>query len=242
MILRCAFLHHPYRIVNPTSGRAVCIHLYPGFATPRGFTMPDGSFLHAGEQHPASPCVDAARIPDAAMAIKVTVAEGFDDLVRCMVIRGIVWLNGPEAQYERQFDRNDMNATHLLLWVNGEPAGTMRIRWFGDFARFEKLSVREELRSFPAMRELAKYAMRLCAAKGYRKVTSLAIEGTLPFWRRFGAQVTGGCLPFDTTRNMIPMLYELGAVDTPLHGGVERAGEAEWELALFLPESDLMDA
>jgi len=200
--------------------------------------MPDGSY---SAEYPQSTMDVGITQRWRGKPVRVTVAESFDDLVRARVIRGIVWLAQEGARYDVQFDRNDTCATHLLVWVGDEPVGTMRIRWLPDQARFEKLSVRPDYRGMPVFRALAKFAFALCAGKGYRAVTSLAIEETVKLWKRLGATVTGEALPFMADKNMVPMKLELPAVAYPaLKGGIARAGNPDFEMALFIPEADLM--
>jgi MFS family permease len=83
----------------------------------------------------------------AAPRLTVQVARTVADLMRAVALRGAVYIGEQECPYEEEFDGNDFSATHLIGYVDGEPAGCMRIRYFADFAKVERLVVRKEFRS-----------------------------------------------------------------------------------------------
>ena len=67
--------------------------------------------------------------------IAVKVAGSLDDMMKCFNLRAIVFIGEQGSPYDEEFDGNDYTATHILATVGGEPAGAMRIRYFGDFAK-----------------------------------------------------------------------------------------------------------
>ncbi|HCX10824.1 MAG TPA: GNAT family N-acetyltransferase, partial [Hyphomonas sp.] len=56
-------------------------------------------------------------------------------------IRSAVFLSEQDCPYEEEFDGNDFCATHLLLKAKGRPVGTLRIRWFAEFAKLERIAL-----------------------------------------------------------------------------------------------------
>ena len=123
--------------------------------------------------------------------IAVRVAHSMDDLMKCCNVRAIVFIGEQGSPYDEEFDGNDFTATHILATVDGEPAGAMRIRYFGDFAKPERLAVLQRFRS-QRFRErgvafaLARYAFDFCAKKGITKFYGHAQKRLVPFWSRFG--------------------------------------------------------
>lgn len=116
---------------------------------------------------------------------------GADDLARAREIRAAVYIGEIGMPYEQAFDGNDLFATHLLALVNGEPAGSMRIRWFGEFAHPERLAVLAAYRKkrFGARGvafALGRAAFDHAAAKGYRHVRGNSREEAVKFWSSFG--------------------------------------------------------
>ncbi|WP_431860164.1 GNAT family N-acetyltransferase [Azospirillum sp.] len=204
--------------------------------------MPDGGRV----EELTSATVDLASATQSrADDIRVTIASGFDDLVRCMVIRGVVWLGEDEAKdrtdYASLFDPNDHSCTHLLVWVGDEPAGTMRLRWNHGFVRFERLAVRTRFRSFRLFRRLARFAFDLAAAKGFTHANALARLGTEKAWKLVGAEIVGPELEFHGER-AFPMVATLtGRTCTALAAGLAAAGNMDFEEAIGLPDAKLME-
>src|SRR5262249_23308204 len=88
--------------------------------------------------------------------------------------------------YDEEFDGNDFTATHLIGYVGSEPAGCMRIRYFSDFAKLERLAVREEFRGSGLARRLVDAAIEFCSTKGYTRMCTYAQKRLTGFWRKRG--------------------------------------------------------
>lgn len=132
-------------------------------------------------------------LPDAmAGEIGVTLARNFEDLNRITAIRSAVYIGEQQCPYEEEFDGNDLTATHLLGYVGQEPAGCLRIRYFADFAKIERLAIRGEFRKTRTAFQLVRAAFRLCQKKGYTKVYGHSQKRLVNFWSRFGFRVMEG--------------------------------------------------
>jgi predicted GNAT family N-acyltransferase len=91
-----------------------------------------------------------------------------------------------DCPYEEEFDGNDFaGATHLLLRHGREPVGVVRMRWFGGFAKMERLAIRKGHRGGPALLMLSRAAFELAARKGYRKLMGHAQVRGEAFWKRY---------------------------------------------------------
>ncbi len=122
----------------------------------------------------------------AAPKLTVRVARTVADLMRAVALRGAVYIGEQECPYEEEFDGNDFSATHLIGYVDGEPAGCMRIRYFADFAKVERLVVRKEFRSSGLARQLVRESVEFCRAKGYQRVYVYAQKRLVKFWSKSG--------------------------------------------------------
>src|SRR5438067_9512342 len=120
--------------------------------------------------------------------ISIRVAASLSDLMQVVAIRGAVYVGEQECPYHEEFDGNDFCAMHLIASVGGEPAGCMRIRFFADFAKLERLAVRHEFRGTPLVLAIARAAKELCRIKGYTRIYGHALERLIPFWKRLGAK------------------------------------------------------
>ncbi len=128
--------------------------------------------------------------------IDVSVIKDMGDLMQAMAIRSAVFVGEYGCAHDEEFDGNDFSATHIIAKVGGEPAGTMRLRYFADFVIPERLAV------LPAFRKsrygergvayaLATFGFRLARMKGYRKFIGYSVVGLEQFWERV-AKASGG--------------------------------------------------
>jgi predicted GNAT family N-acyltransferase len=121
-----------------------------------------------------------------APSLSVQVARSSDDFMRAVAIRGAVYIGEQECPYEEEFDGNDFSATHLIGNVGSEPAGCMRVRYFADFAKVERLVVRKEFRSSGLAREIVCAGVELCESKGFERVHVYAQKRLVRFWAKCG--------------------------------------------------------
>jgi predicted GNAT family N-acyltransferase len=91
-----------------------------------------------------------------------------------------------ECPYDEEFDGNDFSATHLIGYVGAEPGGCLRIRYFAEFAKIERLAVRKEFRQTRLAFQLVRAGIELCRVKGYRRLYGHAQKRLVNFWARFG--------------------------------------------------------
>ena len=111
--------------------------------------------------------------------------------MRAAAIRSAVFIGEQKCPYDEEFDGNDFTATHLVGYVDGEPAGCLRIRYFADFAKLERLAVRNEFRSAGLARHLVEAGVAFCSAKGYVRMSTYAQKRLVGFWRRCGFSMSG---------------------------------------------------
>jgi predicted GNAT family N-acyltransferase len=118
--------------------------------------------------------------------ISVTMARSIEDLMRVISVRSAVYIAEQECPYLEEFDGNDFCSTHLLGYIGNEPAGCIRIRYFADFAKVERLAVRKEFRKTRLSFQLVRAAIDLCKVKGYQRLYGHAQKRLVNFWSMFG--------------------------------------------------------
>jgi len=124
-------------------------------------------------------------LPKAAISVKV--AHTLDDLMQAMAIRSVVYLGEQLCPYDEEFDGNDLaGATHLIARVGSQPVGVIRLRWFCDFAKLERLTVLPNARGGAVPRALLDAAFELAAKKGYRKIMGHTQVRLAPVLMRLG--------------------------------------------------------
>jgi GNAT superfamily N-acetyltransferase len=130
---------------------------------------------------------DVSEVPQSGSRIKV--ARDFEDMAKVFALRASACFDDPEHLYGKHFDGSDFCATHLLGYVDGEPVGTIRIRYFAEFTRIERLCIRPTHRKSRISFKLAKAAFAFCRDKGYKKLSGVAREELVPFWAMLGFKI-----------------------------------------------------
>ena len=116
------------------------------------------------------------------------VSRTIEDVMKVFSIRAATYMNEQACPYDEEFDGNDFCAAHILGEIDGEPAGCVRVRFFGDFVKIERLAVRPEFRSTRLAMKLARAAFDYARAKGFRKAYGHSRHDLVRFWSRFGFQ------------------------------------------------------
>jgi len=138
--------------------------------------------LRSDGRNEVGPIYDNSHLRRRGREISVGVARSFEDMMRVVTIRSSVYISEQSCPYDEEFDGNDFSATHLIGYVGEEPAACLRIRYFADFAKVERLAVRREFRKTRLSFQIAKAAIELCRAKGYRRIYAHAQKRLLNFF------------------------------------------------------------
>ena len=175
------------RAVTPDGRRILEATGFARGATFRGVSAPQ-LHMYRRVARPAerAPLYDGYRGCAESRDLSVTIARNFEDMMRVTSIRSAVYLAEQECPYDEEFDGNDFSATHLIGYVGNEPAGCLRVRYFADFAKIERLAVRREFRKTRLAFQIVRAGIELCRAKGYRRLYGHSQKRLLNFWGRFG--------------------------------------------------------
>jgi predicted GNAT family N-acyltransferase len=120
-------------------------------------------------------------------AVTVSVAHTLDELMQAMAIRSVVYMGEQRCPYDEEFDGNDLaGATHLIARIGSQAVGVIRLRWFCDFAKLERLTVLPHCRGGTVPRALLEAAFDLAAKKGYRKIMGHTQVRLAPVLMRLG--------------------------------------------------------
>lgn len=175
------------RFVNGTGFR-------PGASFEGSFAANLHVYRRSARENDASdtPLYDGYRRGADARRLSVTIARTLEDIMRVTTVRSAIYLGEQHCPYEEEFDGNDFSATHLIGYVGDEPAACLRIRYFADFAKIERLAVRREFRNTRIAFQLVRAGIELCRVKGYRRLYGHAQKRLVNFWARFGFRTFDG--------------------------------------------------
>ncbi len=129
--------------------------------------------------------------------VTVKIARTFDDLMRVFNVRSLVYIGEQNCPYNEEFDGNDFTgSTHIIAYIQGEPVGVLRLRWFNGFAKFERAAVIKKYRKFNVIKKLAAFSFNYAAQRGYQKIIVHAQSQLARYWRRYGFVERSGRQPF----------------------------------------------
>ena len=115
--------------------------------------------------------------------IRIEIVTSYEQLLHAYAIRSICFMEENGIKAQQTFDGNDYQATHVIAYSGDEPIGTLRIRWFKDFAKFERTSFRRAFRNTHIVRMMADFSFEHVARKGYDKVITHAQPKYARLWR-----------------------------------------------------------
>jgi predicted GNAT family N-acyltransferase len=123
--------------------------------------------------------------------VTVEVVRSMDEMARVIAIRGAIYMGEQRCPFEEEFDGNDFSATHLICHKDREPVGCIRIRYFADFAKLERLAVRHEGRGSGLAGRILDAAIDLCRKKGYSVLYAHSQKRFLKVWQQRGFKLMG---------------------------------------------------
>ena len=117
----------------------------------------------------------------------VSSQKAFDDV---MFIRKRVFVEECGVAEDREFDGNDFCAAHIVAYLQKNddkiPIGTMRIRSFGNFAKFERMAVLPHFRRTSLANDIMQYGFWCVSCLGFREVRGMCKKELLPRWEKCG--------------------------------------------------------
>ena len=118
----------------------------------------------------------------------IKIARTLEEIMHVISIRASVYMSEQRCPYEEEFDGNDFCSTHLVGYLGEEPVACLRSRYFADFAKLERLAVRNEYRQSRIAFSIVRAVIELARKKGYRNIYGHAQDRLVNFWSHFGAK------------------------------------------------------
>ena len=129
------------------------------------------------------------------MELKAIIASTPDAIAKVFALRAAVFMSEQDCPYDEEFDGNDFCATHILGTVDGVPAAVLRLRYFADFAKMERLAVLPKYRRTLLPKIVVDTGIEVIRRKGYRLLYGHAQKRLLRFWSKFGLKPIGKNFP-----------------------------------------------
>lgn len=159
--------------------------------------------------------------------IRCEIVTTYEQLLHAYAIRSICFMEEHGVKAQQSFDGNDYQATHMIVYAGDEPIGALRIRWFKDFAKLERLAFREAYRNTHVLKAFVFFVFNHIARKGYDKVIAHAQPKYARLWRiAFGCRNAEGKKPFCFEGHAEPYVELIKELTPPPNAISERTDAA----------------
>ena len=115
--------------------------------------------------------------------IRAEVVTTYQQLLHAYAIRSICFMEEHGVKAQQTFDGNDYQATHMIVYAGDEPIGALRVRWFKDFAKIERMAFRQAYRHVHVLKAFVQFMFNHIARKGYSTVIAHAQPKYARLWR-----------------------------------------------------------
>ncbi|GBF56943.1 acetyltransferase [Candidatus Phycosocius bacilliformis] len=116
---------------------------------------------------------------------EITVAHRLDEIMQVISLRAIAYMHEQSCPYDEEIDGNDFaGATHLIARLAGEPVGCVRLRWFAQFFKVERVAVLPRYRKSGLGAALLDASFELGAKKGYHHALGHVEPSIVGLWNR----------------------------------------------------------
>ena len=126
---------------------------------------------------------DAALKVQGHNSVRVEIVTNYEQMLHAYAIRSICFMEEHGVKARQTFDGNDYQATHVIVYADDEPVGTARIRWFKEFAKLERLSLRKAYRTKSILKSCCLVAIEHIARKGFDKIITHAKPEYARLWQ-----------------------------------------------------------
>ncbi len=115
---------------------------------------------------------------------KIEMVRTLDAYQKMVALRAITFMAEQDCPYDEEYDGNDLCASHLLAYADGQPVATLRLRWFAGFGKVERVCVLPAYRGSNVVKVMLAAAFELGARKGFRRMTAQIQARLWPLWSR----------------------------------------------------------
>ncbi len=166
--------------------------------------------------------------------LAVEIVRDLAEFMKVVAIRSSVFLAEQDCPYDEEFDNNDLSSLHLIAYLRGEPVATLRVRWFANFAKIERVCVMKHVRGGAVVKLMIETAVDVISRKGYTLAIGYIQKRLAPFWKQLGFLPREGRSDFRFSdyeyvecQRVLPVRADAITVDTDPY--VVMRPEGEWD-------------
>lgn len=147
--------------------------------------------------------------------VEVNPVKNFDEMLKVMVLRGVVFMGEQKHDYTTEFDNQDFqNHIHLLAMEGNEPIGTMRIYKEGDSAKFERLAILPEHRNKGIAQKLLDAGYEFCKQENVNNVYLFCKPEVEQYWINQGYSNVNEKVLSYKNMTLIPVTKKIGTTES----------------------------
>ena len=169
-------------------------------------------------------------------ALRCQVATTSDHIRDAMILRSICFVHEQGISPDFIFDGNETQATHFIFYDGSDPIGSLRIRWFANFAKYERTCNRQKYRHPFVGKRCIQMTFPHVSRKGYTRIMTQAEPRLAELWERlFKGEIAGRPVkiaghpePYVTVLGTVPA--DPDAITTGSDGAVLLRVEGEWDV------------
>jgi predicted GNAT family N-acyltransferase len=118
---------------------------------------------------------------------KMRIATSDEDVLKVMVVRGIVFIEEQQVDWEGEIDEFEQDSVHILGEDGGQPVATGRLRFLADGrTKVERIAVRPAWRGRGYARDIVQFMLDHAAEQGARSYVMHAQVHLQKFYEDFG--------------------------------------------------------
>ncbi len=114
-----------------------------------------------------------------------------DELIKAYLVRAIVFVEEQKVSYAEEVDEHEYACVHILGETAGEPMAAGRIRFLGEFAKLERICVRQAWRGRDLGHRLVDFMLDVARQRGFKKFKMHAQAHLAHFYGCHGFQAVG---------------------------------------------------
>lgn len=118
---------------------------------------------------------------------RIRLATTSEDILKVMVVRGIVFIEEQQVDWEGEIDEFEDTSIHVLGEVGGQPVASGRLRLLPDgWAKLERIAVRPRWRGRGIARQIVRFLISEASVREARRLKMHAQVHLEDFYREFG--------------------------------------------------------
>ena len=120
------------------------------------------------------------------------VVSTHEELIKAYLVRGIVFMEEQDCPYDLEIDKDEHTSLHIIgMDDSGEPYAAARIRFFGDYAKLERIALRKKWRGGGRGKELVEYMIQVSQDRGFNTYKMHAQSHLQKFYGSIGFEPYG---------------------------------------------------